>query len=175
MAASNFSKKHENFSSRQRLGFSRKSDPIIVSTNGLAWFLNYIHDASKRGVLVSQSVIDAVCLWKFVGTVRDTWIVVTRMPIYEEPSAYYRVTAYLNGTGAGETILDFPRETEVGRMLKIATGLHHTGAIPFKVGCVDSFTLQLSEEEVGTLRGVGVLRITPAVIDEESRIVSPAK
>jgi hypothetical protein len=161
----------KNYFARQGLGFSRRDEPIIVTSNGLAWLFNYILDASQCGATLSQILIDAVCRHSFVGTVRDMWIVAVKMPLYDGNNCYYRVTAYLNGTGANETILDFPRRFDgVPQQQTIDPGTHYPARTPLKVPHRDSFTLQLSKEEAEILKGGGVIRIHPNNEDANTSI-----
>ena len=162
----------ENYFARQNLGFSRKDEPIIVTAKGLAWLLNYIHDANLRGVTLSQTLIDAVGRHRFVDTVRDVWIVAVRMPLYDGGDCYFRVTAYLNGTGADEIIIDFPRcLSGIPQLQTIDPDTQYPARTPLKVPQRDSFTLKLSKEEAETLQGGGAIRICPNDNEENNSLM----
>ena len=165
--------RQKNCFSRRALGFSRRNEPIIVTSNGLAWLFNYILDASQRGATLSQTLIDAVCRHRFAGAVRDMWIVAVKMPLYDGNNCYYRVTAYLNGTGADETILDFPRRLDgVPQQQTIDPGTQYPARTPSKVPDRDNFTLQLSKEQVEILKGGGAIRVCPQEMNSD-RVVGP--
>lgn len=165
MTSSNRNKKHETIPQLQKRGIRLENGTIKASTNGLAWISNFIHDTGGRGKVLTPRMLKALSEWKPVGNIRELRIVVTCLPTWEEGIIYYRITAYLNLTPTGLTVLDFPLTASIRSESVIDGMTDFLGASPFKVEYHSPFRLCLSDEEVETLRCGGMIRIHPTLCD----------
>lgn len=165
MAESNRNMNRESVIQLENRGIRIENGTIKANTNGLAWISNYIHDTGGRGVTLTPRMLKALRSWKPAGNIRELRIVVTYLPTWEDGIVYYRITAYLNLTPTGLTVLDFPLSGSIRGEVAIDGMTDFLGASPFKVEYHNPFRLCLSEEEAETLRCGGMLRIHPTLSD----------